>query len=99
MVELEHEPNGAVANLCKLRGGKPGQLLPHQANGAGGGHVECANAVKQRALASAALAHNGEHFACLDVEVDAVQHGEVTPHVQELFVKPSNRDDGLGRVL
>jgi hypothetical protein len=59
--------------------GEGGEVLPVHRHGAGGGALQQVDAADQRGLAGAGLADDAVHLAFADVEVDAVEGGDLSP--------------------
>ena len=64
----------AVAEIGQRALGQGERVLAAEAHGAGGGVVERAEDVEQRALARAGRAHDRERIARFESEADAAQH-------------------------
>ncbi len=73
VVDLEDEAHAAGAVLGALAVGELGQVLAFEPDRAGVDGVEAGEGVEQRRLAAAGGAHDGDHLAALDGEVDAAQ--------------------------
>src|SRR5262245_46917501 len=94
-MELKDEANLTVAYGRQATRAHLGELLAGQANAAAGRQVERADAMQERALAGARSAHDGQELARVDVQIDAAQHLERLPHVQEGLVQALNQDERL----
>src|SRR5690606_1953208 len=64
---------------------------------AGAGAVEAAQNIHQRRLARAGLADNGHHLAAVNVEVDALEHGNRLAARLEMPPQPAQGNDRLER--
>ena len=97
VVELVDEAQVLVAQAALF--GRIGMrnVLAEQLDLSGGGRIEPAHQVQQRALAGARSADDGQRFAGAHVQVDAVQHGEVdAPLVKALGEPAGLQDDAIG---
>ncbi len=81
VVELVDEAQVLVAQFALARGRERVQRLALQLHGAGGGRVEPAQQVQQRALARTRGADDGQRLAGMHVQIHALEHG----HVQAAF--------------
>ena len=76
VVELENEPDGAVAETGGGGGRERAEGLAVDGDGARGGLVEGAEEIEQRGLAAAGRADDGDGFAGGDMEVEVAQDGD-----------------------
>jgi len=79
-----------VAQPSLLGGIDMGDVLAVQLDAARGRRVQAAHQVQQRALAGAGGADDRQRLAGADVEVDAVQHGEVDAPFMEALGQPAD---------
>ena len=79
MVELVDKPEVPVAHVALCARAQSGQVLAHQLHAATGRRVQRAQQVQQGALARSRCADDGQCFAGMHLQVDALQHGHVEP--------------------
>ena len=77
VIELEDEPERAVAQLVALAFGQVVDPLAVEQHLARFGRVEQAQQVQERALARAAGPHDRDHLAALDLQIDPAQNGDL----------------------
>ena len=73
-MKLKNESNGAIAQLAELSLVATVNRLPSDYYVPARRFVQCAKDMEQRALAGAAGADDGDHFAARNREVDPVEH-------------------------
>jgi hypothetical protein len=74
VMELEHEPDGAVAERRQLVGRKGADILAADVDAALGRSVQGSQQVEQGALARSRGTHHRHHLPLLDLEVRALEH-------------------------
>ncbi len=77
VIELKDEPKSPVPHQVALALGQFVDALALEEDLACLGPIEQAQDVQERALARPAGAHDREHFASLDFEIDAAQHRDL----------------------
>ncbi len=77
-VALEHHGDVAVTRIGR------GDVLVVDQHTAGGRRVEAGENAQRGALARAGRAEQGEELARLDVEIDALQRGELAVHLDDV---------------
>ena len=85
-MELEHEANRPVADVGEAGAVHPRELLAREDDRARGRHVERPDAVEERGLARARLAHQTDDLALEELEIDAAENLQGPPHVLERLV-------------
>jgi hypothetical protein len=93
MMELEHEPDRAVAKCRKSYAPHARHVFTRKMDGARRREVERTDAVQESALAGTRRADNCHHLALVDVEIDASQYFEAPAHVVEHFVDVACRNE------
>jgi len=78
-VKLEHEPNGAIAQLAEFRLIAPVNRLATNYYIAARRLVQCPQHMHERTLAGAARADDRDHLTSWNGEVHAIQHVEHVP--------------------
>src|ERR1700722_11345137 len=77
MMELKDEANRSVAKFREPRPGELGDLFSRDPNRSRGRDVESPNAVQKRRLAGTRGAHDSDHLAVQNLDVDAAKHFEL----------------------
>src|SRR5690606_15629170 len=95
LVALEDEAEMLAPQRRQLVGIQRAHILAGEQVTALAGPVETAQYVHQRRLARAGLADNGHHLAAMDVEIDALEHGDALPAGRDAAHQRGNGDDGL----
>ncbi len=88
MVKLVNKTQVPVAQLPLLRRGELVQRLAAELHRAAGRGIEPTEQVQQGALAAARCADDGQRLASADLQIDAVQHGEVNRPFAKAFHQP-----------
>jgi len=76
---LEDEANLCIANFRKGEVVQPGQVFAFEQNLTGGGAVESANNIQERAFPGAGGPDNGERFAGEKFEINIAEDMEFLP--------------------
>ena len=82
--ELKNEADFVAAKAGEVIVGEGGDGLAVDADFARGGAIEAADQVEQGGFAGTGRAHNGNHFAAFDAEVDGVKGDDLTLAVEVL---------------
>src|SRR5215213_3238312 len=90
MVELEYEPDVAVAKPYTLRVRDPTQIDIADTYRARIGLIETAKQVQQRALAAPRLADHRHHLATFDLDRQIAQHVQRPPLDGVSLVQPAD---------
>ncbi len=94
-MELVDEAQRAVAQRAALGLVEAGEVAARHLDAAGGGLVEPAEQVQQRALAAARRADDGHLLAAADLEVDRRQDGHVQLALNEGLGEPAGAQHRL----
>jgi hypothetical protein len=99
VVKLEHEPDVSVAELDQIRIAYRRERAPRHLDDARVGAIETAKQMQQRALADARRAHDREHLALFDREIQVAKHVDALRAEDVELVQIVDGDERHQRVI